>query len=215
MEKRIQKNRNFTLIEMMVVLTIILILVSIGIVVAPLITRQSSEAKTKSLMHAIESAMEQYKNAEGYYPINPMAVDGKYGTQYAPFFLDNYVLSGAEENADSNISNNMMRFFEIEQLKDSRGYNSTAKRYFVMDGFGMPILYMHPGYRMGGGSFDLVSTGANVMPGDVSEEDVPGSKTGGTKGRFLKGTISIEHKDEAKFAAQLGEGDDIANFKAR
>ena len=74
MKKQRRKRNCFTLVELMMVLVVILILVSVGILVAPLITRQASEAKTKALMSMIENAIEEYKNSNlngGNYPVSP------------------------------------------------------------------------------------------------------------------------------------------------
>ena len=92
MMKRNRKDSRYTLVEIMMVLIVILILVTIGILVAPLITRQASAAKTKALMGMIENAIEEYKGSAlsgGNYPMSPLTCGSK-GTQYTPFFLDNY-----------------------------------------------------------------------------------------------------------------------------
>ena len=83
MMKRNRKDRRYTLVEMIMVITIILILVTIGILVAPLVTRQASEAKTKALMGMIENALEEYKGSDlsgGNYPMC-------HETCYSPLFV--------------------------------------------------------------------------------------------------------------------------------
>lgn len=212
MKKQSEKRNCFTLIELMVVMAIIIILVSIGVMVAPLITRQGSEAKTKALMAMIENAIEEYKNSNlngGNYPVSPLTADKTYGTQYTPFYMDNYDIDSKEEYDNKNIKFNMVQYFEIEQIKDNLQYDPAADRKFVTDGFKMPFFYMAPGYRMNG-SYDLISLGANQMPGHG--EGVPK----GLKGtRLGDGKVSVTDKKESKYAEQLGEGDDIANFTAK
>lgn len=208
MMKRNRKDRRYTLVEIMMVLIVILILVTIGILVAPLITRQASAAKTKALMGMIENAIEEYKGSAlsgGNYPMSPLTC-GK-GTQYTPFFLDNYDERDNGEDSTNNPKNNMMQFFDIAQIENQRTYSEDGKRFCVIDGFGMPFLYMAPGYRMSGG-YDLVSLGANLVPGTGKNMSTPSD-------RLLKGFLSIDDANEAKAAAELGVGDDIANFTTR
>ena len=209
MKKKSGKNSRFTLIELMVALVVVLLLVSIGIMVAPLVTRHFSEAKTKALMGMIETAIEQYKNSNlsgGNYPVSPLTTKEK-GTQYTPFFMDNYDLKNDSENDNQNIKYNMVQFFEIEQVKSNLLYEPDAERHYITDGFGMPFLYMAPGYRMSGG-YDLISLGANKMPGDNEGKDVK-KDDGAIYKRILNGRLSVVDKKEAKYAAQLGSGDDI------
>lgn len=208
MMKQNRKDRRYTLVEMIMVIAVILILVAVGILVAPLITRQSSEAKTKALMGMIENAIEEYKGfslSGGNYPMSPLTCGSK-GTQYTAFFLDIYV-----ENSDlddsANIKNNMMQFFDLAQIEEQRAYSETAQRFYVIDGFGMPFLYMAPGYRMNGG-YDLISLGANLVPGTGKNMSTPSK-------RLLEGFLYIDDANEAKAAAELGVGDDIANFTTR
>lgn len=206
---RVSRKRCFTLIEIMAVVSIILLLMGVGFYLLGGATSQSSRAKTKALMGMIENAMAQYKNTMGNFPYSPLTADEIYGTQYTPFYMDNYDEDCTEENENKNIKYNMVQFFEIEQIKNNLQYDPAAKRKFVIDGFGMPFLYMAPGYRMNGG-YDLVSLGANQMPGHGN--GVPK----GLKGtRIGDGKISITDKKEKPWAVQLGEGDDIANFVAQ
>lgn len=210
MKKRMGKNCRFTLIEIMITLGVVLILVSIGILVVPLVTRQFSEAKTKALMGMIETAIEQYKNSNisgGHYPISPLTTKEKV-TQYTPFFMDNYDLKNNSENDNQNVKYNMVQFFEIEQVKNNLLYEPDAERHYITDGFGMPFLYMAPGYRSTGG-YDLISLGANKMPGNNEGKDVK-KDDGAIYKRILNGRLSVVDKKEAKYAAQLGSGDDIA-----
>ena len=210
MKKRMGKNCRFTLIEIMITLGVVLILVSIGILVVPLVTRQFSEAKTKALMGMIETAIEQYKNSNisgGHYPISPLTTKEK-TTQYTPFFMDNYDLKNNSENDNQNVKYNMVQFFEIEQVKNNLLYEPDAERHYITDGFGMPFLYMAPGYRSTGG-YDLISLGANKMPGNNEGKDVK-KDDGAIYKRILNGRLSVVDKKEAKYAAQLGSGDDIA-----
>lgn len=207
MIEQVSRKHRFTLVEIMVVIAVIAILMSVGLYLLGGTTTQASEAKTKAFMGMIENAIAQYKNTMGHLPMSPLTADAHYGTQYTPFYMDNYDEDSTEENDNKNIKYNMVQFFDIEQIKNNLQYDPAADRKFVIDGFGMPFLYMAPGYRTG--SYDLVSLGANQMPGHG--DGVPK----GLKGtRIGDGKISITDKKEKEYAVQLGEGDDIANFTA-
>lgn len=204
MEKRMGKNCRFTLIEIMIALAVVLILVSMGILLAPLVTRQASESKTKALMGMIDSALQEYKNSRGIYPVPTQMIDPVRGTQYSPLFI-----LGDETLEADKAKGTILEFFDFEQIKAQSVFMKSAG-HCVTDGFGMPFLYMAPGYRMAGG-YDLVSLGANSMPGDAEVKKVP--KT--IRDRIATGRLSVENKEEASYAVLLGEGDDLANFKQK
>lgn len=218
MAKQNRKNSRYTLVELMMVLVIVIAIVSIGILVAPLVTRQASEAKTKALLGMIENAIEEYKGSNlngGNYPMSPQQHGGEeYGTRYTPFFIDNYDINNHDEDDNQNIKYNMMQFFDIEQLSEQLSYMPDAERFCINDGFGMPFLYMAPGYRMTGG-YDLASTGANLMPGNVDSVRMQKDDARVYNEYMNKGYLSVEHSASTKYAEQLGEGDDITNFMAR
>ena len=133
MAKQNRKNSRYTLVELMMVLVIVIAIVSIGILVAPLVTRQASEAKTKALLGMIENAIEEYKGSNlngGNYPMSPQQYGGtEYGTRYTPFFIDNYNINNHNEDDNQNIKYNMMQFFDIEQLSEQLSYMPEAERF--------------------------------------------------------------------------------------
>ncbi len=210
MKKNPGKCSRFTLIEIMVVLTVVLILASIGIMVGPMVARHSSEAKTKALMSMLDNALQEYKNSDisgGHFPVSEDMVDSVKGTQYTPLFLF------GDENMDAkNVKGTILQFFEPEQIK-SHLRHIPGKGHCIQDAFGMPFLYMSPGYRMNGG-YDLVSMGADNMPGDNDAKKM--KKTNSSiYNRLMNGNLSVEDKKESPYAVQLGEGDDLANFKSK
>lgn len=62
------KQRGFTFIEILVVITIIAILVVIGIVSYGSVNQRSRDARRKSDIEQIRSALEMYRADNGYYP---------------------------------------------------------------------------------------------------------------------------------------------------
>ena len=65
------------------------------------------------------------------------------------------------------------------------------------------------------GGYDLASTGANLMPGNVDSVRMQKDDGRVYKEYMDKGYLSVEHSASTKYAEQLGEGDDITNFMAR
>lgn len=60
--------QEFTLIELLVVIGIIAVIASIALGVTQIATRKANEAKTKSQMQQLETALDQYRDEFGYYP---------------------------------------------------------------------------------------------------------------------------------------------------
>ncbi len=60
--------KGFTLIEVLVVVTIIAVLISIGIVSYSSVNRRSRDAKRKGDVEQLRSALEMYRADNGYYP---------------------------------------------------------------------------------------------------------------------------------------------------
>jgi len=63
-----RKHKGFTLIEILVTVVIIAILTAIGVVAYSSINKRSRDAKRKSDIEQIRSALEMYRSDNGYYP---------------------------------------------------------------------------------------------------------------------------------------------------
>ncbi|MCL5784711.1 MAG: type II secretion system GspH family protein [Patescibacteria group bacterium] len=61
-------NNGFTLIELMVSMSIIAILSAIGLIVYSTAIKQGQDARRQSDLRSIQSALEQYYSDQGYYP---------------------------------------------------------------------------------------------------------------------------------------------------
>ncbi len=62
------KHKGFTLIEVLVAVTIIAILISIGVVSYGSVNKRSRDAKRKGDVEQLRSALEMYRADTGYYP---------------------------------------------------------------------------------------------------------------------------------------------------
>lgn len=67
------KNKGFTFIEILVVVTIIAMLVMVAAVSYGSINKRSRDAKRKSDIEQIRSALEMYRADNGYYPDGPIS----------------------------------------------------------------------------------------------------------------------------------------------
>lgn len=66
--KSVKKLSGFTLIELLITISIIAILVTIGVVVYSSALKSGRDTKRQSDLRAIQSALEQYNNDQGFYP---------------------------------------------------------------------------------------------------------------------------------------------------
>lgn len=62
------KNRGFTLVELMVAISIVAILSTIGVAAFRSVLRDSRNAKRQTDLRTIQSALEQYHNDQRFYP---------------------------------------------------------------------------------------------------------------------------------------------------
>ena len=77
-------SKGFSLIEVLVAISIIAILSALGLSVYQAVYKNARDAQRKSDLKMIQSALEQYRNDQMYYPIqsgltfgSPLAVDAK------------------------------------------------------------------------------------------------------------------------------------------
>ncbi|MEK9179277.1 MAG: prepilin-type N-terminal cleavage/methylation domain-containing protein [Patescibacteria group bacterium] len=77
MRNRTNKN-GFTLIEVLVVATIISLLASIGFVSYASFSRQSRDARRKTDLENVRSALELYRSDNDYYPVNLLTIAPTY-----------------------------------------------------------------------------------------------------------------------------------------
>lgn len=64
--------KGFTLIEVLVAVTIIAVLVSIGVVSYSSVNKRSRDAKRRGDIEQLRSALEMYRADIGSYPVNPL-----------------------------------------------------------------------------------------------------------------------------------------------
>lgn len=76
------KSRGFTLVELLITISIIAILSAIGLVAYSSVMKQGRDSKRQSDLRSIQSALEQYYSDQGFYPSDitygsPLSANGK------------------------------------------------------------------------------------------------------------------------------------------
>lgn len=142
--------RPFTLIELLAVIGIIAILAGIVLGGVGVANRKAAEAKTKSVIAQLESALSSYQQEFGYYPIS--AADYKISdvlVKGSPLNSTTPRLHGLEKRTAGGASRSYF-ITSMEALSFSGG--------FLSDPFGGNVYYRCPG-TMNPQSFDLWSAG--------------------------------------------------------
>ena len=166
-----KQQKTFTLIEILAVITIIMILAGVVIGVTGVANRKSAEAKTKSIMSAVELALEEHREDYGYYP---QSGDPAVDDDANEFDLD-------DQDDDSNNKTDTQKIITGSSLE---GYNETFQRpndgtpYLdddfyqdlkIIDGYGSAFMYECPGTH-NPESYDLWSKGNDGADGTADEQ---------------------------------------------
>jgi general secretion pathway protein G len=136
------RQRNFTLIELLIVIAIIAILMGIGIGVMSIAMNKASENATKSLLAQLETALESYKAEEGYYFQQSTA---------AGFYIKD----------DDTAFIKRLPSYEKLKANNMTEIGTGTGKYALVDSFGTQIVYKCPGDK-NRTKFDLRSKGSDT-----------------------------------------------------
>ena len=160
-------NRNikkcFSLIELLIVMSIIMILFVITVGLFGLVNDKISISKTEAIIKQISVAMQAYRADQGYYFMSTStlqsltpAADPVSSSNRFKFNLDGY------------IDGEFVKYFDYESLKKS-GYiktvTGTSGYSYIVDAWGRSLIYKCPG-NTNNTMFDLGSLGKNGKYGD-------------------------------------------------
>ena len=164
------KKRKFTLIEILIVCTIIAILISFGVAGYSVAMSKSAEAQTISIMKQVAIAMESYKQKYGYYLQSYLGKGDQLPLAPLAEFIPNYekwkssgIAATAPSSNDSWINDLYKNDTEI-----------------LWDSYGSPFWFKSPGYH-NRGSFDLESAGHDTIFGYVPNTENKYDWKGGGK----------------------------------
>ena len=133
--------RNYTLVEMLVVMAIIAILIGIGAGGYTAARRWISQSRTEALLAKIKIALESYKNDKGYYPLphtDPTDTD------VPNFKLDTNAKDSTPLGTGDEYQprNNMNNFVDYAKIQDDQSYKhnfNNCTYYYVKDGWNAPL----------------------------------------------------------------------------
>jgi len=168
------QSRRFTLLELLAVIGIITVLAAIIIGGVSAGMRKASEAKTRSRMHQLEVALEQYRRDWGYYPVSANTTSA---WKHDPADLTNdptkVVHISPTDSAiiwirwDDAFLRSPSNILYVEGYPVDTG---TTDDNIFNDGFDNPFYYRCPGTR-NPQSYDLWSAGANGLFGTAKTTD--------------------------------------------
>lgn len=185
--------KSYTLVEILVAVSIIGILTATGLGVTSYVRNKIADTQTRTTFKLIEMALQKYHETFSYYP--EMMTDSQ-------FIMDKVDFSKTDSAEPLYYKNTLWGFFNDVSI-DNNGDNHKIRgirtamdgsRCKILDGWGRPIFYLRPGV-FNTETFDLISFGGDKQAGDGSAS----SSDFKTKNNF-----------ETNYPDELG--DDITNF---
>lgn len=146
------KQKKFTLIEILAAVAILAILAGITTGIIGYVRAKTNEARTLATIEIIKVALEQYKEKYGY---------------YLPISKGNYVKfrTDAVTDVTKATKDNFNQFVDYNSF--IKQGTAVGNAYEIHDGYGKDsyIWYCYPG-KVNKGSYDLGSLGADKKSGD-------------------------------------------------
>jgi type II secretion system protein G len=154
-------NNAFTLIEILVVISIIAILASLVLGSASGINKKAARDRAKTEIGALSAALEDYRTTYGDYP----GATNAYGTANSE---GANILYRALVVADPTYNPQGKVFLPVSKsMSSSTNYGNSANHF--VDPFGQPYQYKYPGdaNKSGKDTYDLFSYGGSTKTADT------------------------------------------------
>lgn len=178
-----EKNRLFSLIELLTVMGVIAVLLAITIGVFSLVRDKMNNSKTRAIIKQLDIAMQSYKLDQGYYFVDVNATGTNFPNLTTTSQTANNVSSAWWFKFNFNsIDTVFIKNFEYQSLVASGNIVSVTGFSYITDAWGRPLLYKYPGI-FNPQMFDIGSLGKD--------------------GRY---------GDDKSTGSDFGQGDDITNF---
>lgn len=147
------RQARFTLIEVLVVISIILVLAGLTLAVAPYVQKSVRTSRTKSQIAQLVLAFEQYYDSWGYYPQQPTRA-----------IVTATFLSSLRPQDSAGDTQQVKIYLSQENFGVDRSDISSVGLPRLVDAWSKPFWYQSPG-TVSPTSFDLWSTGADGKHG--------------------------------------------------
>jgi prepilin-type N-terminal cleavage/methylation domain-containing protein len=195
--------RNFTLVEILVVMAILAVLMGMGLGVYSLAMGAAKRSKTEALIKKIEIALETVKSKHGYYFQSNVMPGNKFVIPVNPSAL----AAGIETTAfpDAEALATFIKTIDYESFKNGHTKEidiSGTPVLVVIDAWERPLFYKCPG-TVNTGTFDIISAGSDGLV-----------TNGATSVKLWNDDWTLNGSVNAAFIKAINPktSDDLANF---
>ena len=174
------RNKGFTLVELLIVIAIIALLMALlGVLIQGLLDR-AKFAKTNSIVQALESSCKNYKTDFGEYPPVSMFGNGSSKNLHWHLGRQRYISQGHSSSGGGGIAVKRPGYIDFNSdwldTNPSSTYPQTGNVFDVIDAWVRPITYENPSPNVPAGnspSFRVCSKGADEAdPIDDTASDI-------------------------------------------
>lgn len=186
----------YTLLEILIVVSIVAVLAATGLGVTSFVRNKIAETQTETTIKLVEMVFQKFHQQNGMYPVSddaPFLAIDLGSCESVDAFQKLWIGGFNDITLPSNFSTSKAGL-KIRGIR----LEYTGGKYYILDGWNRRIFYLNPGV-FNSGSYDLISFGADALAGDGS-----GSTT----------AVNSFTADKFKQASQYPEqtGDDVTNF---
>ena len=159
----------FTLIELMVVMTIIAILSGIVLGTSNYANQKAMKGRAQAEIAALENALESYKNDKGQYPVSATQVHFPYNNPASIVGAKTLFTALSGNSAGTGLipdATNRAYFTELNEGKNGNVKKDTSdSTYYFIDPYGFPYCYIsgNTAIQTNRATFDLWSLGPDAL----------------------------------------------------
>jgi type II secretory pathway pseudopilin PulG len=170
----------FTLVEILVVISIIMVLAAMSISGFGFVKRKAAEGRTEVLLGSISGALERYRVDNGFFPEGDGGGDSTKQVYIALYGDGELTLSSGTVSAtepDGDVDTDAQVYLDMLNPENKRALlNVDPGSYNIVDAWGKPLRYRHSvsgneaGMMNPDSDFDLWSYGPDGLSGSTEEK---------------------------------------------
>lgn len=192
--------RSYTLIEILVAVSIIAILTATGLGITSYVRNKVAETQTKTTIKLIEMAFQKFHEKNGGYPTR-----AEY-TKDELLVLPDITSTTTFDDLWKCFNDVTLGVNGATKIRGIRLQYDSSVGYYVLDGWGRKIYYLQPGV-FNSETYDLISFGGDKLAGDGSTN----KSIGDTDFKYDTGAKKYTgFENKSIYPDELG--DDITNF---